>query len=215
MNTTKLFACRTLEHEVNAVLPAHVDCEFLEYALHNTPDKLRTQLQQKINEADGYDTLLLGYGLCSNSLAGLNSSRHTLVVPRVHDCISLLMGSREKYQQEFAGAPGTYYLSQGWLEQDGDPLSSFHRYCDKYGEDNARFIIETEYTHYKRLVYIHTAGRIEADLERCRKVAEFLGIEFIEMNGALTMFEKLVNGDWDKDFVVTRPGRMVAASSFM
>lgn len=31
MNTTKIFACRTLEEEVMAVLPGDVDYEFLEY----------------------------------------------------------------------------------------------------------------------------------------------------------------------------------------
>jgi hypothetical protein len=66
MTKKKIFACRTMEAEIREVLPEDVDCEFLEYGLHSYPDKLRQELQLKIEEAGEYDTLLFGYGLCSN-----------------------------------------------------------------------------------------------------------------------------------------------------
>ena len=137
----RLFACKTLQDEINAVLNSNVDCDFLEYGLHNTPAKLQQELQKRIDETSGYDTILLGYGLCSNGTAGLRSDRHKLVIPRVHDCISLLLGSRELYDREFGKCPGTYYLSKGWIDQKGDPISSYRKYCERYGERKAlRFI---------------------------------------------------------------------------
>ena len=64
-----------------------------------------------------YDAILLGYGLCGNGLDGLTARHTRLVLPRAHDCIALLMGSRERYRAYFEANPGTYYRSTGWLER--------------------------------------------------------------------------------------------------
>jgi hypothetical protein len=40
-----------------------------------------------------------------------------MVVPRAHDCIALLLGSREKYAVYFDAHPGTFYQSPGWVER--------------------------------------------------------------------------------------------------
>ena len=177
MSRTKIFACRTLEDEINAVSNGSTACEFSEYGLHNTPDKLHQELQKKIRRSSEHDVILLGYGLCSKGTAGLSSNRHTLVVPRVHDYISLLLGSREYYQQEFFKCPGTYYLSStGWIRQKGDPLSSYERYCAKYGEKKARMFMEIEYVNYKRVAFIQTVGADEEEIEYSLKAASFLGL---------------------------------------
>jgi formyltetrahydrofolate synthetase len=52
MSKIKILACRTLEDEILAVLPENVDAEFLEYGLHNTPGKLRQELQHEANYTD-------------------------------------------------------------------------------------------------------------------------------------------------------------------
>ena len=51
----------------------HLTFAFLEQGLHNTPDILRQTLQDAIDRADGegYSSILLGYGLCGNGLAGV------------------------------------------------------------------------------------------------------------------------------------------------
>lgn len=210
-----VLACRTLEDEINSLLPADTDCEFLEYALHNTPNILQAQLSTKVKEATSYDTLLLGYGLCSNGVAGLGSKQHTMVVPRVHDCISLLLGSRDRYNLEFAAVPATYYLSRGWIKQKGDPLSSFQKYREKYGEENARYIIGQEYVNYQRVVFIHTVGDNREFVDYSRQVAEFLGVSFVEMEGSLTYFEKMLREEWDTDFIITPPGQLISQVRFM
>ncbi|WP_214658703.1 DUF1638 domain-containing protein [Candidatus Formimonas warabiya] len=215
MNQTKIFACRTLEEEIREVLPANVDYEFLEYGLHNTPDKLRQELQKRIEEAEQYETLLFGYGLCSNGVAGLRSEKHTMVIPRVHDCISLLLGSRKRYDAEFEMYPGTYYLSKGWIKQKAEPLSGFHRYCEKYGEESARWIIAEEYKNYQRVAFIHTGTNNDEYVKYGREVAKFLNVEFFEIEGSLYFFEQLVNGNWNKEFLIVPPGKNILINNFM
>lgn len=217
MGKTKIFACRTVEDEILAVLPPHIDYEFLEYALHNTPDKLRDQLQKRVDEATGYETLLFGYGLCSNGVAGLCSKKHTLVVPKIHDCISLLLGSRKQYNIEFENFPATYYLSRGWIKQKGDPLSSYQENSNKYGEANAHWLLEQEYGNYQRVVFIHTLHDAEEEehVQYSREVARLLKVDYVEMNGSLNLFKNLVNGDWERGFVITPPGQIVMQRAFM
>ncbi len=215
MGGMKLFACRTLEDEINAVSGGSVDCDFLEYGLHNTPAKLKEELQKRIDGTPGCDTILLGYGLCSNGTAGLCSDRHKLVVPRVHDCISLLLGSRELYDQEFGKCPGTYYLSKGWIDQKGDPVSSFRRYCERYGEKKALRFIRQEYANYKRIALIHTVTNSGAYVRYSLKVADFLGLEHTELEGSLRYVRKLIAGEWDDEFLIISPGETVSLEQFL
>ena len=90
--------------------------DFLRQGLHDTPDTLRQQVQQTIDNApDECDAILLGYGLCSNGIVGITARDKKLVVMRGHDCITFLLGSRQRYQQYFDKHPGTYWYSPGWI----------------------------------------------------------------------------------------------------
>ena len=47
------------------------DIKLQEWGLHCRPDDLRSTLQAAIDAAGaGYDAILIGYGLCSNGVAG-------------------------------------------------------------------------------------------------------------------------------------------------
>jgi hypothetical protein len=215
MTKKKIFACRTMEAEIREVLPEDVDCEFLEYGLHSYPDKLRQELQLKIEEAGEYETLLFGYGLCSNGVTGLKSKHHTMILPRVHDCISLLLGSRKQYDNEFNTFPGTYYLSKGWIQQKGDPLASYLRYLEKYGEETANWVIREEYKNYQRVVFIRTVGNCEEDIKYSKEVADFLNLQFSEAEGSVEYIRKLVHGEWDKEFLIIPPGKSISLYNFL
>lgn len=206
MSKTKIISCRILEQEINKIVPDNIDVEYLDYGLHNTPEKLHQELQRVIDNSSEYDTMLFGYGLCSKGTAGLQSKGQQLVIPLVHDCISLLLGSGESYMEQFKKYPGSYYLSKGWIKQEGDPLSSYHRYCERYGEKKAAMVIKLEYANYKRLAYIHTVGDCPEDLAYGQKVADFLHIEFVELEGSLRLLQKMINRQWDNEFIRVSPG---------
>jgi len=211
----KVFVCSTLADEIEKVLPHGMSCERLPYALHREPRKLNSELQDRIDADLEHDTLLFVYGLCSNGVVNLHSKTHTLVIPRVHDCISLLLGSRQVYQQEFNKNPGTIYLNKGWIDQGAEPRAEFLEYCGKYGEENARYIIDTEYHHYNRLVFIDTGvGNHESYKGAFKTSSGIYGSSFEEKKSSCQLIERLVMGDWDKDFVVIPPGMMVSQESF-
>ncbi|HWQ40733.1 MAG TPA: DUF1638 domain-containing protein [Desulfosporosinus sp.] len=212
----KLLACYTLADEIQKLLPSDIDLELLPYALHREPQKLQFELQQRIDTDTEHDTLLFGYGLCSYGVVDLHSERHTLVIPRVHDCISILMGAREIYNREFVKCPGTIYLSKGWIDQGAEPLAEFKRYSESYGEESSQWMIDTQYSNYQRVVFIDTGvGNSEELAKYSSEVAKYIKVDYQERQGSLRLLEKLIQGDWDEEFVVIPPGRMVMQRSFL
>src|SRR5579864_4146819 len=117
----KLIGCQVLTRELEVVAtrsPHSLEIEILTMGLHDLGAGMRSHLQERVDAADGhgYDALLLAYGLCGRGTEGLRARSTQLVLPRVHDCIGILMGDRNKYQSYFQGHPGVYYRSPGWIE---------------------------------------------------------------------------------------------------
>jgi hypothetical protein len=228
----KLIACEILCREFADALarsPHVISVEFLGKGLHDRAGAaMRDELQRRIDAvpADEYDVILLGYALCGNGLHGLRARSLPVVVPRAHDCITLLLGSRARYEEEFARNPGTYFRSTGWMErgQGLEPLvsirtgagASLEELIARYGEDNGRYLfreLNSYQQSYSRLAYIHTG--LEPDPEFARQAREEAAArhwEFAEIRGSLRLFRQLLAGDWpEEDFLVAPPGARIAA----
>lgn len=212
----KIIACKTVMDEIEAIKPPGVLVDYVDYALHRTPDKLRKELQRRIDNEAGAAVLVFGYGLCSNGLAGLNAGDKTLVIPRVHDCISLLLGSRREYDRQFEERPGTYYLSKGWIDQKADPYMEYLVNVDKYGEETAKWLMEEQYRHYNRLVFIDTNLPGLGEYEKyAEQVAQFLKAKLEVVKGDHKFFTQLVNGKWQENFLIIAPGETTRYQDFM
>ena len=98
-----------------------VDVVLMEQGLHDEPTRLRREVQKALDntcdiQGRPYEASLLGYGLCSNGIVGL-SAQIPIVVPRGHDCITLLLGSKEKYGHD--NAQYLMEVEQDWIKQYG------------------------------------------------------------------------------------------------
>lgn len=222
----KIIACRVLWRELCyfAARSRNVfDFVFLEQGLHNTPDKLRTELQQAIDAVgSGYDALLIGYGLCSNGVAGICARDIPLVVVRGHDCITHLLGSKEAYREYFDSHPGTYWYSPGWIETGTQPgreryEKTLKKYEEEYGADNAVYLMEMEqgwFREYNNAAYVDL-GYTDNQSERAyaKKCAKWLNWSYDELRGDPRLVLKLLEGNWpETDFLIVPPGRRIAAS---
>ena len=97
----KLIACPAVLGELADGATDGIDTHELEAQLHLSPERLKAALRVAVAEADKPGaTIVLGYGLCSNSVLGLKTEHATLVVPRVDDCIAMLLGSNEAFAAE-------------------------------------------------------------------------------------------------------------------
>jgi len=229
----KLISCEVLFREMCdacAHSPHQVDPEFLPKGLHDLGGKpMAKKVQEAVDRTpEGvFEAILLGYGLCGNGLDGLTARHTRLVLPRAHDCIALLMGSRERYQRYFERNPGTFYRSTGWLER-GKGLQqlthdtrgfdeSLEALIRKYGEDNGRYLYQemTRYrSHYRKLTFIETG--LEAGgkfIAEAAAEAQENGWSFERLPGDLAWLRRLVEGDWaEAEFVVALPGQRIMAS---
>jgi len=117
-----VIACGVLKLDLRQTaqkLGINADFKFLESSLHDTPEKLKSELQQAIDaiEPEKYDRIVVGYGICGQGTDGIVAGKLPLVIPQMHDCISLFLGSAAKYKEQFEKYPGTYYFIAGWLEK--------------------------------------------------------------------------------------------------
>jgi len=217
----KLIACRVLIDEIRRFMPSEVEVEVFEISQHLRPKLLKIALQAAIDRADGkFDVILLGYGLCSNSVVGLVAQRSRLVIPKIHDCIGIFLGSHRAYQEEMAREPA-YFLTRGYisgyLEEQSGPLADFDRAAKRYGQARAEKLVGAMMAPYKRLVYIHTseAADLEADRKYSQEMAARFHMRYEEVNGNSVLLERMMKGDWGNDFIVVEPGQELTLEHFM
>lgn len=232
MNKQKFFivACHVLWRELThfaSLSPHTFNFTFLRQGLHDTPDKLRIALQAAIDsveeESVEYDAVLVGYGLCSNGLAGIQARSRKLVIMRGHDCITFLLGSKQAYKTYFDQHPGTYWFSPGWIETNEQPGKercerTRAEYVKKYGEDNADYLMEMEQNwirEYTTAAYVDLGfGNTNAYKTYTKECADWLNWNYDELKGDPVLVRDFVNGRWDSNrFLIVHPGETIDASN--
>jgi hypothetical protein len=213
---TKVIACATVIEEMLLYLPAGMDYQVLDFGLHVNPEALRCALQEAIDASTpSADTILLGYGLCSQGVVGLQANDCTLVVPRVDDCIAIFLGSGEVYKAQSRAEPGTYYLTKGWIEAGDSPFDEYDSLVGQYGQQKAKWLMGQVLKNYTRLALINTG---QYELERYRdysqRTAERFGLRYEEIAGSSDLIEKMLHGLWDDEFVVVSPGETISYLDF-
>ncbi len=227
-----LIACGVLRIDFNA-LPKKPGIRYtttwLEGGLHARPAELRTRLQAAIDEVDEADLIAVGYGLCGRGTVGIHAREIPLAIPRVHDCISLFLGSDEAYRREFSRNPGTYYISAGWFEEKVQPRGAgddrgkpdvagnrrtLEELTEKYGEDNAKEIhrfLSSWQRNYSRSVFIDTGNTRKRTYEEYAKaMAEEFGWEFQRLEGSLDLLEALLRFEGDERILRVPPNYLTA-----
>jgi len=209
-----------------------VDVQFMPKGLHDLEThEMVARLQREIDDAppDLYEGVLLGYALCNNGIVGLTARHCPLIVPRAHDCITLFLGSRERYNQYFSERPGTFFKTTGWCERDfltvPDTITekmglkkTYEEYVAQYGEENAKYLMEQMggwKQSYNTMAFIDMGiGDFLGYEQEAEKEAEENGWELLKLKGDLRLIRRLLDGEWDdEEFLVLQPGESVIASN--
>jgi hypothetical protein len=211
----KLIGCDSTMNEVRSLeIAKTMDCEFLDFNYHGKPALLHVRLQEIIDQSQDYDLIIMTYSRCSNVVVGLRSQRVPLLMPRTHDCISLLLGSNERQLKLLKKNSGTYYFSRGWLDYGRTPYAEYLEYVDRYGREKAADLIKMLYGSYNKAVLIVTLGTkdIEIYREKVRIIADFFGWDVGEEAGDLHILTAVLNGRTGQDTVYVEPGKMITVN---
>ena len=242
----KLIACKALTREFSylcAQSEHNIDITYIRQGYHNAPEVLRRNLQEEIDRIEGgndphsnennanpsrnnlctqpdFDVILIGYGICSKGTLGLTSKRYKIVIPKCHDCISLLLGSPREYKEAFNKYNGCFWYTASWIENSNMPSEEttareIEYYKEQeYDDETIEYLLEDSKKWESAYNY---AGYINMPFynndpfkDYTKKAAEFMQWDYIELEGKLTYMERFLNGDWDNDdFIVINPGEVV------
>lgn len=246
----KLLGCKIFEREIASVVvdsPNDIDVTTVRQRLHDYPSNLMRELQDEIDRIDAnahrqtnnvdytpIDAILLGYGLCGKAVIGLKSQRYPIIIPRVHDCVALLLGTRERFAEIAPKSAGVFFFSPGFAAgyakrmtngADEFDMCRYLFYLERYKGNERRALkavrIEQSLTSaYHACSYIKWPNiDLPAHEGLVRNLADARKWTYEQIPGDDSLFRKLVDTDWldpanadDPDFLVVPPGCSIGES---
>lgn len=183
---------------------------FLNRKYHVDPKKMRRHIIKAIEQMpQEIDTVLVAMGYCGGSWEDVSFSKR-VVIPRVDECVSLLLHTDDRYCPDMK-EKGHLYM------KDKDPGSfslqkafeGFTEGMDEKEKENTRRIWASCYTH----VDIVDTGISDIHSEEYKRAAkenaDWINGQVQYRKGSNHLIEKLVSGRWDEQFFVAEPGERI------
>ena len=204
---TTILACETIRDEISySVEKACVNYPtiWIESGLHDSPKLLNGRLQKELDTIKS-NRVLVAFGYCGNAILGLKTGNYETVIPRVDDCISLLLGSN-KQREEISAEYAAYFLTGGWLRGERNILAEYQHSQEKYGKELADMIMEKMYGHYRTLCLIDNGiSRIEPLIKDTKAIAYTLNLEQKTIQASVCYIDQLITGPWHTDRFIIKP----------
>ena len=224
-----LLACDVFQEELEALggaNPPWATIRYLEMGLHDQPDKLREAISKTIDELEAttdIEAIALAYGRCGNGLVGVVAKGCSLILPQAHDCVSILLGSRDRHTAVLKENPGTYFYSPGWVRGKrvpGPDREAYLRdfYAERYGDDEDMIdeLVDVDretFEHHNCAAYVDLTGN-KAARAYCQNCAHHLGWSYRPLEGDPSFLRDLILGNWDDErFLRIRPGQTIGADT--
>ena len=210
---TAILACQTIKDEIEkaySLAGCDHDIFWVESGLHNNPDKLRVRLQEELDKITDVDRVILGFGFCGNSVLGLVAGNYELIIPKVDDCITLVIGSVEA-RNAISAEAATYFLTQGWLTHESNIWKEYQYSLKKYGKKKTAMIYDMMLGHYKRLGVIDTGCYdFEEFFNNTVEIAKTFKLNHERLDGTITYISELLTGPWDDSrYLIIAPGETI------
>ena len=210
MNKTVILSCTSLKDYVELAqkkLNTAYPVIYLSRIYHRDPEEMREHVISALEGLDPeVETVLVSMGFCGGSWDKVKVPCR-VVIPRVDDCISLLLQTTDEPISNLKKQDHLYVKDKDPFKENFKSIfDHLTRDIDeetkkRYHEDWMRYyreidIIETEINDSRRPEY---AAVVKAD-------ADWLQAEMAYIPGGTLLLEKLISGNWDGQFMVFEPG---------
>ena len=192
----------------------------LDRAMHVEPEEMRAaMLRQMAALPAEFDTVLVAMGFCGGVWHQTSFDR-TVVIPRVDDCISLLLHTDDEFHPNLK-EDGHLYLYEN-DPRDFSALTLMHN-TNSFTQDldlknmNREFLFEMWFHNYRNMDVIDTglndcyseeyAAAAQAQADQIKAALDYVP-------GSILLLEKLVSGRWDEQFITAPPGKTILHGDF-
>lgn len=213
MADTVLLACSAMETYIRAAqerVGTAYPVVYVDKTYHEQPKEMRLQLIKALEELpEEVHTVLVAMGFCGGAWEAVSTKRR-LVIPKVDDCVTLLL-YREETGHRAQKEMGHLYLTDHASDIFA-PEAIYQKYCEQFDQETARMLLDMYFEHYTTVDVVDT-GVWDCRAEDCRreaeKNAELIHCRLQYVPGSNRMLERLLSGQWDDLFWVLEPGEML------
>lgn len=186
---------------------------FIDRKYHADPAAMRDHLSAAIRDLPGsIDAVLTAMGFCGGSWADIDTDK-TVVIPRVDDCISLMLHTDDTWHFNLKQATHLY-MRDAYGESFGAMREMLRK---KYGRQKGDETFAGWFAPFTDLDVID-AGLYDCHNEKFRDKAAAeaaaTGCNLNYVRGSNILMEKLVSGRWDHQFIVAPPHHLLSEKDF-
>ncbi|MBR0106675.1 MAG: DUF1638 domain-containing protein [Lachnospiraceae bacterium] len=219
--STVVLSCSSLKE---FVLAAQAECGtdypviFIDRKYHVEPETMKERIEEAVRELpEEVDTVLVAMGFCGGAWDHVSFGRR-VVVPKVDDCVSLLLnheGTFEPNRKE----TGHLYL----YESDPDDFSALRFLRDRDAQEDVFGGMDPEFALRLMLEGYRNMDIIDTGLNDCysepyvaaaQEEADRIGADLDYAYGGIGMLKRLFSGEWEEGFLIADPGQLIRHGDF-
>ena len=159
--------------------------------------------------------MLLSMGLCGGSVSE-RPLPVRVIMPKVDDCITLLMHTDEKWHPNLKRS-GHMYLTDT-VDSDLSIINIRNRLVERYGEKKGLMVFDIWFESYQSVDIIDTGvyDCYSSDyVTRAKANADLIQCPICYVEGSNLLLEKLVSGRWDHQFLIGEAGDIFREEDFV
>lgn len=214
-----ILACSSLNRHVDAAqkkMETQYPVLNVDRKYHEEPKRMREQLIQALESLPhDIDTVLVAMGFCGGSWKTIPVEKR-VVIPRVDDCITLLLHTDDAWYPDLKKAGHLYLRDSDTEEYSLEAMQK--KLCTQYGGMNGSMIFNSMFANYTNVDIIDT-GVYDCYLEeyviQAQQNADLIRSVLGYVEGSNLLLEKLVSGQWDQQFIVAEPGQLLSNQDFL
>lgn len=214
-----ILACSSLNRHVDAAqekMKTDYPVVNVDRKYHEDPKQMREQLMEKLRSLPSeIDTVLVAMGFCGGSWEAIPLEKR-VVIPRVDDCITLLLHTDNVWYPNLKKAGHLYLRDTDTVEYSLEAMQ--RKLCEQYGGMNGSMIFNSMFANYTNVDIIDTGVYdcySEEYVTEAQRNADLIRgiLDYVE--GSNLLLEKLVSGQWDQQFIVVEPGQLLSNQNFL